>query len=97
MNGSQKLTISDVYDSLIHGFEVTLDLASFSIGNYSLLIVVSSVNYEDSTFEFNITITPKYELRITKVECPENVTAGESFNIKVKLEYRESNLRSGNL
>lgn len=90
MNGSQELTISDVYDSLIHGFEVTLDLASFSIGNYSLLIGVSSVNYEDSTFEFNITITPKYELRITKVECPENVTAGESFTIKVKLEYRES-------
>ncbi|MFX1420125.1 MAG: hypothetical protein ACFE9N_14505, partial [Promethearchaeota archaeon] len=63
---------------------LTSDLPS--VGTYAITIKVFKTNFETSIVQFNLTLRAKYIINISVVR-PLAITAGDSFNIVVKVQY----------
>ncbi|KKL24555.1 hypothetical protein LCGC14_2414150, partial [marine sediment metagenome] len=82
-NGTILHTLNEI--SLIH--IGTLDISQFSSGNYSIIITINKSNNVVSTFSFNLLIKDKNQVRISIVNQPSSLNAGETLKIIFKAEY----------
>ncbi|TXT62570.1 MAG: hypothetical protein BAJALOKI3v1_550024 [Promethearchaeota archaeon] len=71
-------------DGIYTGYIRTSDL---SPGFYSMNLTVDAENFEVEPIFFNLTIRNKYQVNITVVDQPSEVTAGNAVSITLKLEY----------
>ncbi len=70
-----------------HVGTVSTSISELVAGNYLINIATALTNYENATFAFNLTIIGKYNVRITVLDIPTEVTAGNVFNITILAEY----------
>ncbi|MFO8018552.1 MAG: hypothetical protein R6U96_07950, partial [Promethearchaeia archaeon] len=66
----------------------TLNLSNLTTGFYTFNLTAEKKNYQNATFTFNVSIISKYEVRVSVQEQTEDITAGERFDIVLKVEYR---------
>jgi hypothetical protein len=70
-----------------HVGPIITSVPGLTAGNYLINISTTISNYENATFIFNLTVIEKYDVRITVIDKPDEVTAGNVFGITVKAEY----------
>lgn len=63
-----------------------------SAGSYAINVTIKLDNYEEAIYSINLTIIEKYNVRITVINQPTEVTAGEFFNITLKAEYDDGSV-----
>ncbi|MHA2032037.1 MAG: hypothetical protein ACW99Q_21920, partial [Candidatus Kariarchaeaceae archaeon] len=66
---------------------IITSVPGLSAGNYLINISTAISNYENATFTFNLTVIEKYDVRITVIDKPGEVTAGNVFDITIEAEY----------
>jgi len=75
------------FDANTNSYKGYLGTSSLTAGTYAVNITVIKTNYEDSVFSFNLTIKPRFSVRISIIDQPNSVDAGDSFFLTVKAEY----------
>lgn len=68
-------------------YQGPISTSSLSAGDYKITLFANHTDYEVESYSFNLTIVAKYQLRISTIDPPTEVTAGESFNLKLFVEY----------
>ncbi|MBA7688853.1 hypothetical protein ES703_97342 [subsurface metagenome] len=72
---------------LISSHSGFLNISQLSVGNYAFFITVEKSGNNVTTVDFELRIIEKYETRIMVVNKPEEITAGDTFTIVLKVEY----------
>ncbi len=75
------------FDANTDSYNGYLTTSSLTVGTYAVNITVIKTNYENSVFSFNLTVKPRFNVRISVVDPPTTVTAGDSFFITLEAEY----------
>ncbi len=72
---------------LVSSHSGSLNISQLLTGNYTFFITVGKGSNNVTTLSFKLRIAAKYETRITVVNKPTEITAGDSFTIVLKVEY----------
>ncbi|MFX1499681.1 MAG: hypothetical protein ACFFDH_01805 [Promethearchaeota archaeon] len=70
-----------------HVGSINTSISELIAGDYSINISIALMNYEVTSFNFNLTILEKYNVSIDVISIPEEVIAGEVFNITILAQY----------
>ncbi|MHA1337074.1 MAG: hypothetical protein ACTSPW_15265, partial [Promethearchaeota archaeon] len=76
------------YDLNTKTFKGTIDTSSLAAGSYIINISVSLTNYKIKDLSLNVSVKEKYDIKITVINYPKEVIAGNTFKIKIKIEYK---------
>ncbi|MEJ2276519.1 MAG: hypothetical protein P8Y70_02045 [Candidatus Lokiarchaeota archaeon] len=79
------------YDANTYTYKGVIQISGLPTGNYNLSVIVVKTNYENSTYNFTLTIQSKHEVRIRVLSVDSKVKGGESFNLAVIAEYNDGN------
>ncbi|MHA1487436.1 MAG: hypothetical protein ACTSSC_09745, partial [Promethearchaeota archaeon] len=82
-------TLSNIFQftSPNHVGTLTTSLSALIPGRYLIIITLSKINYEDTSFSFNLTVIAKYQTNLTIVFKPTTVNAGDSFRIVIQADF----------
>ncbi|MBY9005704.1 MAG: hypothetical protein KGD63_03010, partial [Candidatus Lokiarchaeota archaeon] len=70
-------------------YQGSISTSSLNAGYYNITIFANRTGYETESYSFNLTIEAKYQVRITALSPPTEVTAGKSFYLRIFCEYND--------
>ncbi|MFX1574795.1 MAG: hypothetical protein ACFFB0_18825 [Promethearchaeota archaeon] len=62
------------------------------LGAYDIRISVTKTNYEEADISFNLIIKARYDVELSIVSKPDEITAGDTFKIILKAQYDNGTL-----
>ncbi len=84
-DSSDNGTISEslYFDSIVDNrFEGSISISQITNnGTYQITITVVKLNYENSTYSFNLTIVNRLNVNLQVINPPSQIIAGETFNL----------------
>jgi len=87
-NPTNQGTISQSLSNTTSSYQGTIDTSGITtVGSYEITIDIFKTNFEKSTVHFNLTLRALYIINISIVDKPIRITAGDSFNIVVRVKF----------